>query len=513
MDLLKTALYGKKSPEEMNMQDIPQLVKKKLLHNKTETLTLLLSLILAFSMLMSTVSLFMTTYNYMGEMSVELSENAQPASKLKGIFNLMQVFNAMVSEVPLDSEGNPISAEQNPDAVDGSLLFSVQSMLENIPIILIIIALVTFFIAYITISSVFSINTQERKRFIALLLAVGASKKHIKKAENYEVLYLCMIAIPIGIVAGIIEIIATRSLMKLLFSSLTSDFENFDFPLKISISITAIIISVAVIFLYTYRCTKKASKKLDRNSIVTLVGRKGGNDEGIAAFTVTPTTLKMWGISGYLAAKNYQSNIFKHLMISFLTLVYVIILLASFISFNIVENYNADIFDDYKTAVTDTQTENEGDATLSQEGLEKSKKTIEMTYLLEVYFMVAAGLIAIVSLVSTFNSVITNINSNLGNYAIIKSIGTSMKTLARTIKMEGIICSVVTVFFTFIVQIWFTGILYFTVRGVGTMVTASAISFVASFSMFILTIYLAIKYASKRIKKAELIQLLKDDFY
>ena len=107
----------------------------------------------------------------------------------------------------------------------------------------------------------FAISVSERKKQFGMLGSIGATKKQIRKSVLYEGAYLGLIAIPIGIILGILGIGIT---LKIVDNLLIPLFANTNWHIQLTISWETIIIAALLVALTIYISVlipaKRASK-------------------------------------------------------------------------------------------------------------------------------------------------------------------------------------------------------------------------------------------------------------
>ena len=112
----------------------------------------------------------------------------------------------------------------------------------------------TIVIVIIVISSVFvirnsfSISVAEKNRQYGMLASVGATSKQIKKNVLFEGLSIGLIAIPLGILLGIVAIMILLQVVNYLLSDMFVAGLNLEYSISIIPIIASIIISLIKIY-------------------------------------------------------------------------------------------------------------------------------------------------------------------------------------------------------------------------------------------------------------------------
>ena len=123
---------------------------------------------------------------------------------------------------------------------------STFSMLLSIAEVVIFIIIFT---SIFCIRNSFAISTTEKMRMYGMLSSVGATKKQIKKSVLTEGFILGLIAIPIGIICGIIAVFVLLKIVNLFLGDFL--FNNID-GMVFKVSFIAIIISIILGFVTIY---------------------------------------------------------------------------------------------------------------------------------------------------------------------------------------------------------------------------------------------------------------------
>ena len=186
-------------------------------------------------------------------------------------------------------------------------------------------------IGIIMVSSVFvikngfSISIVERYKQFGMLSSVGATSKQIKRSVLFEGFLLGLIAIPIGILCGLLAVFILVHLVNFILKDFV-DHDMIIFYITSLPIIVALLTSVITIFLSCYLPARKASKL----SIIDLI--RSNNSIKIKSKKLkTPRYItKLFGIGGEIAHKNLKRNKKKYRT----TVVSLVISIVIFISLN-----------------------------------------------------------------------------------------------------------------------------------------------------------------------------------
>lgn len=182
---------------------------------------------------------------------------------------------------------------------------------DNKNLALVMISLMGIVIGLIMIGGIsliynaFSISLRERTRQFGLLSSVGATKKQLRKALNYEAWSICLVGIPLGILCGLLGIGITLQFIGPLMADWIHGGDQ-GIPLHVS----WIALGAAVLFaLITVRISVwiparrlkglSAMEAIRSNQDVKISGRKI-RSKGISG--------RLFGLEGMLASKNYRRD-------------------------------------------------------------------------------------------------------------------------------------------------------------------------------------------------------------
>ncbi len=225
---------------------------------------------------------------------------------------------------------------------------STFSMLLSITEVVIFIIIFT---SIFCIRNSFAISTTEKMRMYGMLSSVGATKKQIKKSVLTEGFILGSIAIPIGIMCGIIAVFVLLKIVNLLLGDFL--FNNID-GMVFKVSFVAIIISIILGFVTIYFSAISSAKKASKVSPIDNL--RNTNDIKISSKKLkTPKLIKnVFKTGGVLAYKNLKRSKKKYrtTVISLTVSIFVFISMFSFINegFKQSGNYYQDY--DYNYRIT-----------------------------------------------------------------------------------------------------------------------------------------------------------------
>jgi len=206
-------------------------------------------------------------------------------------------------------------------------------MSDNMLYVLYTIAGVVIFI--IVISSVFvirnsfSISVAEKNRQYGMLSSIGATSKQIRRNVIFEGMVIGLIAIPLGILLGIVAIMILLKVVNYLLTDMLSGL-GFTY----SINLLAVLISVAISIITIYLSCLIPARKAAKISPIESI--RGNNDIKINSkkLRTSKLTKKLFGIGGVIASKNLKRSKKKYrtTVISLVISIFIFISLSSFLT-------------------------------------------------------------------------------------------------------------------------------------------------------------------------------------
>lgn len=205
---------------------------------------------------------------------------------------------------------------------------STFSMLLSIAEVVIFIIIFT---SVFCIRNSFAISTTEKMRMYGMLSSIGATKKQIKKSVLTEGFILGLIAIPIGIICGIIAVFVLLKIVNLLLGEYL--FNNID-GMVFKVSFIAIIISIILGFVTIYFSAISSAKKASKVSPIDNL--RNTNDIKISSKKLKPPKLikNVFKTGGVLAYKNLKRSKKKYrtTVVSLTVSIFVFISMFTFIN-------------------------------------------------------------------------------------------------------------------------------------------------------------------------------------
>lgn len=180
------------------------------------------------------------------------------------------------------------------------------------------------------IKNSFAISITEKYKMYGMLRSVGATSKQIKKNVLFEGFFLGLIAIPIGILCGVLAIVILVFLINLIIGDYLNGIQ-FVYSIPVMPILLSIILASVTIYLSTIFIARKAGK------ISAIEAIRSNNDIKIKRKKLkTPRIInKLFKTGGVIAYKNLKRNKKKYrtTVVSIVVSIFVFLSLSSFIQF------------------------------------------------------------------------------------------------------------------------------------------------------------------------------------
>lgn len=168
-----------------------------------------------------------------------------------------------------------------------------------------VVILIIIFTSVFVIKNSFNISITERIRQYGMLASVGATSKQIRKNVMFEGIFLGIIAIPLGVMCGIVAIWIVLSVVMWILKDIGLGNEyNLQLHISILAIIAAVLISTLTIFLSAIIPARKAAKitpidAMRETKDVRISGRK---------LRTSKVIQKILGVEGEIADKNLKRS-------------------------------------------------------------------------------------------------------------------------------------------------------------------------------------------------------------
>ena len=235
-----------------------------------------------------------------------------------------QIVNTVKEDTGVD-----ISTVANVNVIrfDGGLSENTMNVLYGIAGVIIVIIVVS---SVFVIRNSFAISVAEKTKQYGMLASVGATKKQIRKTVLLEGTYIGAIAIPLGILCGIIAIVVLLWIVNYLIGDMMGGVV-FIYNVPLLPILLSIVISAITIYLSCIIPAIRASR------ISPIEAIRGNEDIKIKAKKIKTLKLtkKIFGIGGVIASKNLKRNKKKYrtTVISLVVSIAIFISLSSFLDY------------------------------------------------------------------------------------------------------------------------------------------------------------------------------------
>lgn len=218
--------------------------------------------------------------------------------------------------------------------------------------------IISFVIGIVVISSIlvirnsFSISITERYKQYGMLASIGATQKQIRKNVLFEGFILGIIAIPLGILLGVVADVLLVAIVNLIAKN--ANLLDGDKLLYLDISILPILLSILISSFTIFLSALLPAIKVARISPIEAI--RSNNDVKIKSSKLKSSKLirKIFGIGGEISNKNLKRSKKKYrtTIISIVVSVVIFISLSSFVEYGFKlsnvyyqsQNYNVIIY-------------------------------------------------------------------------------------------------------------------------------------------------------------------------
>ena len=168
-------------------------------------------------------------------------------------------------------------------------------------VVIAIIMVGSIFLIY----NAFNISLNERTHQFGILMSVGATAKQLRNSVLFEGFCIGLLGIPLGILVGVGGV---ALLLPVVASSFSVTFATGAIPLTLCVSApalgAAVIVSFVTILLSAYLPAKKAAA----TPVMQCILQTGEIKTEARAVRISPLALRVYGLEGTLALKNFRRN-------------------------------------------------------------------------------------------------------------------------------------------------------------------------------------------------------------
>ncbi len=266
-------------------------------------------------------------YSSPGYKAITYKENLRETEDISVLYKHAKDYKEINKEISKNLETEDIGLNMDLIRFQGGLGDSTMAAVISVAgVVIVIIIIASVFV----IRNSFSISVSERNRQYGMLASIGATSKQIKRNVVFEGMVVGLIAIPLGILLGIVAIIILLEVVNYILGDLLMGME-FVYTINIPGIIISVVISLITIYLSTLIPAKRAAKISPIESI------RGNKDTKIKSKKVRTSkfTKKIFGIGGVIASKNLKRSKKKYrtTVISIVVSIFIFISLSSFLSY------------------------------------------------------------------------------------------------------------------------------------------------------------------------------------
>ncbi len=258
---------------------------------------------------------------------ITFKEKLRDNENISVLYKHAYEYKTLNDEISDNLETNDIESNRDLIRYQGGLGDSAMAAVIYIAVIVIFIIIIS---SVFVIRNSFNISVSERNRQYGMLASIGATSKQIKKNVVFEGMVVGLIAIPLGILLGIVAIIILLQVVNYILSDQLIGME-----FVYSINIIGIVISIAISLITIYLSTLIPAKKAAKISPIESI--RGNNEIKIKAKKVRTSkiTKAVFGIGGVIASKNLKRSKKKYrtTVISIVVSIFIFVSLSSFLSY------------------------------------------------------------------------------------------------------------------------------------------------------------------------------------
>ncbi len=326
-------------------------------------------------------------YSSPGYKAITYKENLRETEDISVLYKHAKDYKEINKEMSKNLETEDIGLNMDLIRFQGGLGDSTMAAVISVAgVVIVIIIIASVFV----IRNSFSISVSERNRQYGMLASIGATSKQIKRNVVFEGMVVGLIAIPLGILLGIVAIIILLEVVNYILGDLLMGME-FVYTINIPGIIISVVISLITIYLSTLIPAKRAAKISPIESI------RGNKDTKIKSKKVRTSkfTKKIFGIGGVIASKNLKRSKKKYrtTVISIVVSIFIFISLSSFLSYGMdmtgyyytEYSYNLYVNHGNSDSISAKEQENIYNEIIKLDGIDKYSYTWETSVLSDIY--------------------------------------------------------------------------------------------------------------------------------
>ena len=192
------------------------------------------------------------------------------------------------------------------------LMFSGYSEDENLATVLYGLAAILFALIFLgsvaLIYNAFSISVSERTRQFGLLKSIGATDRQTRRAVLTEALLLCVIGIPLGLLAGCGGIGLTLRYLQDAFNQIVNIDGAENITIRLVLNAPALLIAAGIGLLTALVSAWIPARRATRLSPIAAIRQSRDVKVRAKEVKVSSLTGRLFGFPGLLAAKNFKRS-------------------------------------------------------------------------------------------------------------------------------------------------------------------------------------------------------------
>lgn len=298
-------------------EEIETSMEEKIINGKTKTYTIV----------GITKRLNYENYSSPGYKIITYKETLREKENISVLYKKAGEYEELNKEMSRNLETEDIELNMDLIRFQGGLGDSAMAAVISVATVVMVIIIIS---SVFVIRNSFSISVSERNRQYGMLASIGATSKQIKRNVVFEGICVGLIAIPLGIILGIVAIIILLEVVNYILGDLLIGME-----FVYSINVPGIVISIAISLVTIYLSTLIPAKRAAKISPIESI--RGNKETKIKSKKIRTSrmTKKIFGIGGVIASKNLKRSKKKYrtTVISIVVSIFIFISLSSFLSY------------------------------------------------------------------------------------------------------------------------------------------------------------------------------------